>query len=234
MRSALLLALAAVAGAGCSGSHTANDAGSSSGSHLPGTVVAGVRFVAAPAGLVTRCRRTAATVRYPVPCPTRIPAELGAWPQGQSVIGPASAAAERAIVHQPGCPLCARARGWTFGSSAPPHLVISAAPRPIGNLHHAVDGSGFDPRSFVGRHGCFPRHGVCHPLLVPLGTVHAHGWRVHLVEVTPWDESAFTRHLVMVWTVAGHTYAVGFHEERGRAAARRWDMELMRGLRLVG
>lgn len=198
-----------------------------------GPVVAGVTFVAAAPSLITRCRATAAVLGYPVPCPTRVPEGLQGWPPGQSVIGPDTRAKERAIIDRPNCPTCASARGWGFGSSVSPHLVILAAPRPLTNLHHAVDGPGFHRHTFVGRSGCFPRGGTCHPLLVPLGTVSAHGWRVHIVEATRWDESAFTGHLVMVWTVSGHTYAAGFHEERGRAAARRWDAELLHGLRLV-
>jgi hypothetical protein len=114
-----------------------------------------------------------------------------------------------------------------------PHLIILASPRPLTSLLAAVDGPGFDPNSFVSRHGCFPRGGICHPLLRRLGTISAHGWRIFLVEATPWDESSLTHHLVMVWTVSGHTYAVGFHEEQGRAAARLWDAELLRGLRMV-
>ena len=197
------------------------------------TEVAGVTFVRAPPSVIGQCRATATVLGYAVPCPTRVPEDIQSWPQGQSIIGPTTRAKERALVHQPGCPLCVRARGWALGSSVSPHLVIDAAPRALTNMHHAVDGPGFDPHTFVGRHGCFPRRGTCHPLLVRLGTVIAHGWRVALVEATPWDESAFTHHLVMVWTVSGHTYAAGFHEEQGRSAARRWDAQLLRGLRLV-
>jgi hypothetical protein len=226
-RHALILALAVITAA-CTG-------GGNATSHATrmGTVVAGVTFVSAPPSVIAQCRATANVVGYAVPCPTRIPQNLQGWPHGQSIIGPSTHAKERAIVHQAGCPLCAGARGWAFGSSVSPHLVIIASPHALADVHHAVDGPGLDPRTFVGRHGCFPRRGTCHPLLVPLGTVTAHGWRVAVVEATPWDESAFTHHLVMVWTVSGHTYAAGFHEEQGRSAARRWDAELLRGLRLV-
>jgi hypothetical protein len=225
-RHALIVALVGISAACTGGGHPMSHPSPS------GKVVAGVAFVSAPPSLIARCRATAAVLGYAVPCPTRVPEDLKGWPQGQSVIGPATRAEERAIIDQPNCPTCARARGWAFGSSASPHLVILAAPRPLTNVHHAVDGPGFDRHTVVGRRGCFPRGGRCHPLLVPLGTVSAHGWRVNIVEATGWDESAFTRHLVMVWTASGHTYA-GFHEERGRDVARRWDAELLRWLRLV-
>jgi hypothetical protein len=195
--------------------------------------VAGVKFVQATSGLLARCRATAGVLGYPIPCPMLVPAGLAGWPRGEEIIGPATQKQEEALVNQPGCPACARLRGWAFGSSAPPHLVILASPRLLTNLHAAIDGPGFIPNSVVGRRGCFPRGGRCHPLLKRLGAVSAHGWRVYLVEATPWDESAFTHHLVMVWTVSGHTYAAGFHEVQGRAAARRWDAELLSGLRLV-
>jgi hypothetical protein len=224
---ALVVALAAIAAACTGGGH------SMSHRSAGGTVVAGVTFVRAPASLIARCRATAMVLGYPVPCPTRVPAGLRGWPRGQSVIGPSTRAQERAIVDQPDCPACAGARGWAFGSSVSPHLVIAAAPYVLADVHHAVDGPGFDRHTIVGRRGCFPRGGVCHPLLVRLGRVSAHGWRISMIEATRWDESGFTGHLVMVWTVAGHTYAAGFHEEQGRAAARRWDTELLRGLRLV-
>jgi hypothetical protein len=195
--------------------------------------VAGVKFVRATSDLLARCRATAGVLGYPVPCPMVVPLGLAGWPNGEKTIGPATQQEERKLVGQPGCPACAGSRGWAFGSSAPPHLVIVASPQLLTNLHVAVDGPGFNPNSVVGRRGCFPRAGTCHPLLNRLGTVSANGWRVYLVEATPWDESAFTHHLVMVWTAAGHTYAAGFHEVQGRAAARLWDAELLSGLRLV-
>jgi hypothetical protein len=222
----LIVVLVAVSCTACTGGHHA----SHSAWHR---TVAGVKFVQATPGLLARCRATAGVLGYPIPCPRRVPAGLAGWPKAESIIGPSTQKEERTLVDQPGCPACARLRGWAFGSSAPPHLVILASPRRLTNLHAAVDGPGFDPKSIVGRRGCFPRGGTCHPLLNRLGTVSAHGWRVFLVEATPWDESAFTHHLVMVWTTGGHTYAAGFHEVRGRAVARRWDAELLTGLRLV-
>jgi hypothetical protein len=111
--------------------------------------------------------------------------------------------------------------------------VILAAPRPLTNLHAAVDGPGFNPNSIVGRRGCFPRGGVCHPLLNRLGAVSAHGWRVTLVEATRWDESAFTHHLVDGLDGLGPHVRRRFHEEQGRGAVRRWDAELLRGMQLV-
>jgi hypothetical protein len=47
------------------------------------------------------------------------------------------------------------------------------------------------------------------------------------------NESAFTGHVVLVWTAGAHTYAVGFHDMSTRAVTRAMDLELVRNLRLV-
>jgi hypothetical protein len=43
------------------------------------------------------------------------------------------------------------------------------------------------------------------------------GWRTRAVYVPPKtnEGSAFARHVVLIWTVSGHTYGVGFHEVQG-------------------
>jgi hypothetical protein len=45
--------------------------------------------------------------------------------------------------------------------------------------------------------------------------------------------SAFARHVVLIWTVRGHTYGVGFHKVRGLRATLALDAALARGIRLV-
>jgi hypothetical protein len=47
------------------------------------------------------------------------------------------------------------------------------------------------------------------------------------------EGSVFSSHLVLVWTVGGHTYAVGFHNVRGLDATRKLDVFLARSIRLV-
>jgi hypothetical protein len=44
------------------------------------------------------------------------------------------------------------------------------------------------------------------------------------------EHSAFTGHLVLVWTASGHTYAYGFHVLTTLADARKLDLELVRHL----
>jgi hypothetical protein len=47
------------------------------------------------------------------------------------------------------------------------------------------------------------------------------------------DGSAFMRHVVLIWTVGGHTYGVGFHNVHGLDETLDLDPALARGLRLV-
>jgi len=45
--------------------------------------------------------------------------------------------------------------------------------------------------------------------------------------------SAFMRHVVLIWTVHGHTYGIGFHNVRGLRATLKLDAAFARGVRLV-
>lgn len=90
------------------------------------TEPAGLSFVPAPPDLRAKCRATATTVGYPVPCPTRVPPGL---------------------VASPGKPW----EGWVIGSSEPrdQHLVITASPRPLANYAKVVNGPAWYPAARV-------------------------------------------------------------------------------------
>jgi hypothetical protein len=45
--------------------------------------------------------------------------------------------------------------------------------------------------------------------------------------------SAFARHVVLIWTVSGHSYGIGFHNVHGLDATLELDAALARGVRLV-
>jgi hypothetical protein len=45
--------------------------------------------------------------------------------------------------------------------------------------------------------------------------------------------SAFARHVVLIWTVSGHTYGVGFHNVHGIRPTLDLDVALARGITLV-
>jgi hypothetical protein len=113
---------------------------------------------------------------------------------------------------------------WIFGSSevAYPreHLVIQASPAPIPDYAKAVDGPGWYPGARVT---------VREPITI-------NGWHAHWVFVPPAtnEGSAFAGHVVLVWTTAGHTYAVGFHDLSTRAQTRALDLQLVHHIRLVG
>ncbi len=47
------------------------------------------------------------------------------------------------------------------------------------------------------------------------------------------EGSAFTRHVVLIWTVSGHTYAVGFHNVHGLRPTLALDVAVARGVRLA-
>jgi hypothetical protein len=48
------------------------------------------------------------------------------------------------------------------------------------------------------------------------------------------DGSAFAGHLVLIWTVGGHTYGVGFHDVSSIVQTLSLDLELARSVELVG
>jgi len=47
------------------------------------------------------------------------------------------------------------------------------------------------------------------------------------------DGSAFANHVVLIWTVGAHTYAIGFHAFIGIARALELDKEVAAYVRLV-
>jgi hypothetical protein len=121
------------------------------------------------------------------------------------------------------CSPTGRWKGWVFGSSevAYPHehLVVQASPVPVPGYAKAIDGPGWYQGARVT---------VREPITI-------NGWRAHWVFVPPAtnEGSAFAGHVVLVWTTAGHTYAVGFHDLSTRATTRALDLELVRHVRLV-
>jgi hypothetical protein len=61
------------------------------------------------------------------------------------------------------------------------------------------------------------------------------GWRMRAVyvPVKTNDGSAFARHVVLIWTVGGHTYGVGFHKTGSFRQTVDLDAALVREIRLV-
>jgi hypothetical protein len=61
------------------------------------------------------------------------------------------------------------------------------------------------------------------------------GWNAHAIYVTPAmnDGSAFAGHVVLVWTVNGHTYGVGFHNVKGIKRTLMLDRALVAPLKLT-
>lgn len=182
-------------------------------------VVDGVEFVRAPSNLTAGCRRTAHYVGYAVPCPNWVPVGLTAGPTGQrcplSILGPQRLSQFRCTLWH--CPRCRAWRGWIFGSSVYPHLVISGAPFPVRGYWEAVDG----PLPFPGHVHLLDR-------------IRINGWDIQVLTV-PQDNaySAFAGHVAFVWTAHGHTYAVGFHDVDSRAATIAWDHALVSSMRMM-
>ena len=195
-----------IAFCGCSDSHNV----------APSTTAqkAGLRFITAPRALLTKCRATARAVGYPVPCPTRIPAGLAVGSSAPTgcldVIGPGGVGG------------CAKSwRGWVVGTSniGAEHLVITASPRPLTNYAKLVNGPAWYP----------------HARVRALGWVQIKGWRMRAVYVPPAtnDGSAFMHHVVLIWSDAGHTYGIGFHNATGIHRALLLDEELAKTIKLV-
>jgi hypothetical protein len=176
---------------------------------------ASVRFVAAGPALRAACRSTAREVGYPVPCPTRVPANL------ESVGG------------RPGCTIsiigagrqCPNTHGcwcrWVVGSSSDgvQSLVLEASPWPLQSYAKVVNGPAWYPAARIR----------------PRGFVSVGGRRMRVVWVPALtnDASSFSDHVALIWTEAGHTYAIGFQNLDGFGATLELDLELAAGIRLV-
>jgi hypothetical protein len=204
----LAVALAALVSGGCS------DGGEVSVTAPPKLSTS--LLVPAPPELRVKCQATADAVGYPVPCPTRVPEGLSATPAiGRcelDIIGP-GATDNKA---------CGNAwRGWVVGSSETndQHLVIVASPRPLRRDAKVVNGPAWYPGARVR----------------PLRSLTINGWRIRAVyaPVKTNAGSAFMRHVVLIWTVRGHTYGIGFHNVHGLGATLHLDAALARGVRLI-
>jgi hypothetical protein len=209
--SVVFVTVTAIVLCGCSDSHTAT---SSTGIAQK----SGLHLVAAPQRLLSKCRATARAVDYAVPCPTFIPAGLAIGsstisPGCLDVIGPGG---------QPACGAAGRSwRGWVVGTSnvGAQHLAITASPRPLQNYAKLVNGPAWYPRARVRS----------------LGPVEINGMRMDAIYVPPAtnDGSMFMHHVVLVWSVNGHTYGFGFHNTRGIRRALLLDKQLAAHFKLV-
>ena len=190
-----------------------SSAGSSSSTPAPPQAAAS-QLVHASAEILAKCRVTADSVGYEVPCPTRVPEDLVAT-AGQGgcqldIIGPGGQAD------------CAKSwRKWVVGSSETndQHLVIVASPHALRNYAKVVNGPAWYPGARIRL----------------LHRVTINGWRMQAVYV-PFGTnagSAFARHVVLIWTVGGHTYGVGFHNVHGLEQTLDLDVALARGIGLV-
>ena len=183
---------------------------------VAGAALQGAKFVPASKRLINECHTTARAVHYAVPCPTRVPVGLTESPMNSPtgcvlhVIGPGGGR---------GC--AAPWRGWIVGSSvtSDEHLVITASPTPLRDYARVVNGPAWYPGARVR----------------PLAWLHINGWQIRAVFVPEGtnDGSAFAHHVVLIWTVAGHTYGVGFHDVRGIQPTLDLDEELVRSIRLI-
>ena len=112
-------------------------------------------------------------------------------------------------------------RGWVVGSSETndQHLVIVASPQPLRNYAKVVNGPAWYPGARVR----------------PLRSLTINGWRMRAVYVPVKTNagSAFMRHVVLIWTVRGHSYGIGFHKVHGLGATLDLDAALARGVRLI-
>ena len=113
-------------------------------------------------------------------------------------------------------------RGWVVGSSisGAEHLVITASPKPLRKYAKVVNGPAWYPAARV----------------QPLAWAMINGWHVRVVFVAPAtnEGSAFAHHVVLIWTVGRHTYAVGFHDTEGIHRTLLMDKELATHIKLVG
>lgn len=172
------------------------------------------RVIAASAPIRPKCLATARKVGYAVPCPAAVPTGL--------VATAGHHACELDIIGPGGTPGCGRAwRGWVVGSSETreQHLVITASPRPLKNYARLANGPAWYPSARVR----------------PLAWITVGGWHMRAVYAPRATNagSAFADHVLLIWTVQGHTYGIGFHNECGLTETLRLTRTLARGIELV-
>lgn len=216
-RLALTLAVAAAMFGGCGGAGAPRQ----TGRKLP--VVASIQFGPSPPVVLRECQSTADAAGYAVPCPMMLPEGIAPTP-GVDGCGFAFIA----VGGEPGCG-GAEWRGWIFGSTqmtgsnAGPagfqHLAIQGAPRVVRDPARAIDGPAMFPGSRVQARGEL--------------RVGGNAMRWYYVAPKTNIGSAFMHHLVLVWTLSGHTYAYGFHVVDTFAEAHAMDVELVQHLLYV-
>lgn len=209
--SVVFVAVTAIVLCGCSDSQTSTR-------FVKTAQESGLHLVAAPRILLRKCRATDRAVGYAVPCPASVPAGLavGASTTPTGCLG---------IIDAGGGPTCGAAakswRGWVVGTSGvgAQHLAITASPRRLTNYAKLVNGPAWYPRARVRA----------------LGSVEVNGKRMHAIYVPPEtnDGSMFMHHVVLVWSVKGHTYGFGFHNIRGIRPTLLLDEQLAGHIKLV-
>lgn len=153
-----------------------------------------IKLVPAPRQITSQCARTASQLHYPVPCPGLLPRDAVPTP---IIAGPCGGRFRDLFIHI-GCDGASR---YAFASidffpsdTSVGHLVLIATPI-IESARDAVYA---------------PGPPVVRSLRV-VARARIGSARAQCVRVPPGSDSAFGGHLVWVWRVAGHTYAVGFH-----------------------
>ena len=169
-----------------------------------------IAFADAPPAFRAQCRSTARELRYPVPCPLRVPRSFVAYVQHGM-----TRACKTTIV----CPGTGAWRGWVEGTTQSwnAHLVIQASPHPLRNYAKLVYGPDWRPNDRV----------------KPIAWITFGKKRVRAVLVPSGSEALYGDHVVLIWTVGQHTYGVGFHNFTGVRQTLQLDKELMRNLVLV-
>lgn len=162
-------------------------------------------FVSAGLALEEKCRATARSVGYPVPCLRKVPNVMNVF-------------ARLALIDR-GSGVW---RHWVVGSSnvGDEHLVVTASPRPLQNYAKVVNGPAWYPAARV------------RPITSV--TIKGRRMRAVFVPQATNDGSAFADHVVLIWTSGRHTYGVGFHNIRGPGETLLLDEELARHIVLVG
>jgi len=126
------------------------------------------------------------------------------------------------VIGQGGLGECDKSwKGWVVGSGIAQgeHLVIAASPTPLRAYARVVNGPAWYPGAHVHAFAWVTVNGRrMRPVYVPAATN---------------DGSAFAGHVVLIWTVGRHTYAVGFHDVSGTRNTLLLGEELARSITLT-
>jgi hypothetical protein len=176
------------------------------------TAIAGVAFTDAPSELEHQCQTTATSLGFAIPCPSKLP--VGAQPT---------------VFVGGNCPGRSVWVGPGYSAESPYAFASIQWPDPKRTGHVVFVGAPTEMSASAIIYSRLPSSEA--GALQSKGHTAVQGVPADLFAVPDDSATAFGSHLVVVWTLNGHTYALGFHGTDDDA--RQLDNAVTSSLRMV-